>query len=233
MAWTAPRTWAAGEVVTAALLNTHVRDDLLETAPAKVTTKGDLVAATGANALARLGVGADGQALLADSTQSTGLNWGSGGVAVAEMSEITGDPMFPYNGDVATNRTDSASATLTTSNYTGRVVALATWTINAGIVMTMQGGPWYIFCDTISFGNTSSKISGDGTAGTTGPASFSSEYANGKEAGRKEAIRGSWEVSGKSLGSRKDICCGPPPEAYLRSWITLVASMVRPQALSR
>ena len=61
MAWTAPRTWAAGEVVTAALLNTHVRDDLLETAPAKVTTKGDLVAATGANALARLGVGADGQ----------------------------------------------------------------------------------------------------------------------------------------------------------------------------
>ncbi len=28
MAWTAPRTWVAGEVVTAALLNTHVRDNL-------------------------------------------------------------------------------------------------------------------------------------------------------------------------------------------------------------
>lgn len=27
--WTAPRTWVAGEVVTAALLNTHVRDNLL------------------------------------------------------------------------------------------------------------------------------------------------------------------------------------------------------------
>lgn len=26
--WTAPRTWAAGEVVTAALLNTHLRDNL-------------------------------------------------------------------------------------------------------------------------------------------------------------------------------------------------------------
>ena len=28
MAWTAPRTWVATEVVTAALLNTHVRDNL-------------------------------------------------------------------------------------------------------------------------------------------------------------------------------------------------------------
>src|SRR3954447_19578174 len=28
MTWTAPRTWVAGEVVTAALLNTHVRDNL-------------------------------------------------------------------------------------------------------------------------------------------------------------------------------------------------------------
>ena len=28
MAWTAPRTWAAAETVTAALLNTHLRDNL-------------------------------------------------------------------------------------------------------------------------------------------------------------------------------------------------------------
>jgi hypothetical protein len=29
MAWTSPRTWAAGEKITAALLNTHLRDNLL------------------------------------------------------------------------------------------------------------------------------------------------------------------------------------------------------------
>lgn len=29
MAWTAPRTWVAGEVLTASLLNTHLRDNLL------------------------------------------------------------------------------------------------------------------------------------------------------------------------------------------------------------
>lgn len=28
MAWTAPRTWSAGETLTAALLNTHLRDNL-------------------------------------------------------------------------------------------------------------------------------------------------------------------------------------------------------------
>lgn len=32
MAWTAPRTWVAGEIVTAALLNAHLRDDLLDLA---------------------------------------------------------------------------------------------------------------------------------------------------------------------------------------------------------
>lgn len=29
MAWTAPRTWVVGEILTAALLNTHLRDNLL------------------------------------------------------------------------------------------------------------------------------------------------------------------------------------------------------------
>lgn len=33
--WTTPRTWAVGEVVTAAIMNTHVRDDLNETLPAR------------------------------------------------------------------------------------------------------------------------------------------------------------------------------------------------------
>lgn len=38
MAWTAPRTWVAGETVTAALLNTHVRDDLNALTVGEVTT---------------------------------------------------------------------------------------------------------------------------------------------------------------------------------------------------
>jgi len=33
MAWTAPRTWVAGETVTAAQMNTHIRDNLLDAFP--------------------------------------------------------------------------------------------------------------------------------------------------------------------------------------------------------
>lgn len=51
MAWTTPRTWTTGELVTAALLNTHLRDNLNETAPAKVTALGQLVYGQGANAI--------------------------------------------------------------------------------------------------------------------------------------------------------------------------------------
>lgn len=36
MAWTAPRTWQVGEVVTAAQLNTHVRDNLMAVVPVGV-----------------------------------------------------------------------------------------------------------------------------------------------------------------------------------------------------
>lgn len=76
MAWTAPRTWTTGELVTAALLNTHVRDNLLESAAAKVTTAGDLVYATGANALARLPKGTAAQVLKMN-PGATAPEWGA------------------------------------------------------------------------------------------------------------------------------------------------------------
>lgn len=44
---------------------------------ATVTTKGDILAATAASTLARVGVGTDGQVLVADSAQSAGLKWAS------------------------------------------------------------------------------------------------------------------------------------------------------------
>ncbi|WP_304452917.1 hypothetical protein [Nocardiopsis sp. YSL2] len=40
MAWTAPMTFVANSPLTAAQLNTHLRDNFLETAPAKATEQG-------------------------------------------------------------------------------------------------------------------------------------------------------------------------------------------------
>ena len=51
MAWTNPLTWAA-QNLTAALLNTHLRDNLNETAPGIATAGSRLIVTTGANAIA-------------------------------------------------------------------------------------------------------------------------------------------------------------------------------------
>jgi len=61
--WTSPRTWATSELVTAAIMNTHVRDNLNETSPALVTTAGDIVKADAANSLVRVAKGADNEYL--------------------------------------------------------------------------------------------------------------------------------------------------------------------------
>ncbi len=59
MAWTAPRTWVIGEQVTAALMNSAIRDNFLETSAATVTTAGDLAFADAANSMgSRLAIGA-------------------------------------------------------------------------------------------------------------------------------------------------------------------------------
>jgi len=51
MAWTTPLTAVANAAFTAAQFNASVRDNLLETGPAKATTAGSIFAATGTNAI--------------------------------------------------------------------------------------------------------------------------------------------------------------------------------------
>jgi hypothetical protein len=65
MAWTAPTDRLTGDVITAAQWNTFLgaTGDMSMTAAAKVTTNGDIVYATSANPLARLGIGSSAQVL--------------------------------------------------------------------------------------------------------------------------------------------------------------------------
>lgn len=58
-----------------------------------LTTKGDILAATGASTPARLGVGTNGQVLTADSAESTGMKWAtaaSGGMTLISSTTLTG-----------------------------------------------------------------------------------------------------------------------------------------------
>jgi hypothetical protein len=87
----------------------------LQARASPLTTKGDLYTYT--NAPARLGVGTDGQTLVADSTQATGLRWatpaGSSG-GVQNMPSFVA--VFSGNGDGATNN-DAAFTAAEASAY--------------------------------------------------------------------------------------------------------------------
>jgi len=61
--------------------------------PTIVDAKGDIIAATGADAVARLGVGANDTVLTADSAQATGLKWATpaaGGMTLISTTTLTG-----------------------------------------------------------------------------------------------------------------------------------------------
>jgi hypothetical protein len=75
MAWTTPKTWASGYVVLAADLNTHLRDNLNVTAPAVMTTAGDIIYASGANTPARLAKSTTSTQYLANTGTSNVPAW--------------------------------------------------------------------------------------------------------------------------------------------------------------
>lgn len=59
-----------------------------------VNAKGDLITATADDTPARLAVGTNGQALLADSTQATGLRWGSVATSGEDDQIVLGVQVF-------------------------------------------------------------------------------------------------------------------------------------------
>ena len=66
-------------------MNTHIRDNLLQTAPALVTTNGDIVYATAASAMTRLGIGASNTVLIVSGgipAWSASLTLGGAGTAL-------------------------------------------------------------------------------------------------------------------------------------------------------
>ena len=75
MAFTSPKTWASGYVVLASDLNTYIRDNQNMTAPAIMTTAGDIIYASGANTPARLAKSTTSTQYLANTGTSNAPAW--------------------------------------------------------------------------------------------------------------------------------------------------------------
>lgn len=86
------------------------------------TTKGDLLAATAASTVTRLGVGTDTHVLTADSTQATGMKW----AAAAGGGSVATDTIWDTAGDLAVG---------TGANTAAKLVIGST-----GDVLTVSGG---------------------------------------------------------------------------------------------
>ena len=101
MAWTTPKTWASGYVVLAADLNTHLRDNLNVTAPAVMTTAGDIIYASGANTPARLAKSTTSTQYLANTGTSNAPQWNE----VALATGVSGTLPVGNGGTGATSLT--------------------------------------------------------------------------------------------------------------------------------
>jgi hypothetical protein len=110
VAWTTPRTWVSGELVTAALFNTHLRDNLsaLDGGRLAITSQaaGDVVYASSSTALARLAKDA-GKFL---KSGASAVSWDT--ISFSTVSPLTtrGDVLYSSSGTVTGTRLAIGSA---------------------------------------------------------------------------------------------------------------------------
>ena len=148
MAWTTPVDYSTGQIITASIWNgmLGVSGNIEETAPAKVTTAGDLVYGTGANALARLGIGSANTVLKSSgsapawgtvaATEMTANNWklfySNGSGAVQELAAGASGTVLTANGATSAPTFEAAAAG-------GSITATATGAISgAGISVSLN-----------------------------------------------------------------------------------------------
>lgn len=98
-----------------------------------VTAKGDILAATASGTVARVGVGTNGQTLVADSTAASGVKWAA---AAAGATGGGTDQIFWQN-----DQTVTTNYTITSSKNAGSFGPI---TINNGVTVTVPNGTTWV-----------------------------------------------------------------------------------------
>ena len=119
MSFTSPKTWASGYVVLASDLNTYIRDNQNMTAPAIMTTQGDVIYASGANTPARLAKDTNSTRSLTNTGSSNNPAWAQVALATGVSGTLpvgnggTGATTFTANGILVGNSTSAVAVTAT------------------------------------------------------------------------------------------------------------------------
>lgn len=174
MAWTTPRTWTTGEIVTAALLDTHLRDNLNVTAPAVMTAQGDLLYASAANAPARLAKDANSTRSLTN----TGTNNNPAWAQVALATGVSGTLPVGNGGTGATSLDDKA-VLISQDSGTDTVGSVAL-TTSGQIIIGGSSGPT---AATITAGSNITITNGDGSISIAASVSGGTQFATGSYTG--------------------------------------------------
>lgn len=109
MAWTAPMTAVANTAFTAAQFNTYIRDNLLETAPAKASGEGSYFVGNGANTLIERYWGTDPQ-LAEGSTSSSSYTDLSGSFGPTVTAATSSRALVILTGRMRNNTTSEYAA---------------------------------------------------------------------------------------------------------------------------
>jgi hypothetical protein len=154
MAWTTPKTWASGYVVLAADLNTHLRDNLNVTAPAVMTTAGDIIYASGANTPSRLAKDTNSTRVLTNTGTSNVPAWAQ----VTLTSGVSGVLPVANGGTNASSLADKS--VLITQDSSTDTVAAVTMTTSGQLLIGGSSGPAVA---RLTAGTNMTVTNGDGT----------------------------------------------------------------------
>lgn len=109
------------QIATTEFVNTEIANDAI--AKSIITTKGDIIVATGPGTPARLGVGTNGQVLVANSSAAGGVEWSTAGSSLPSQTGNSGKYLT----------TDGSNASWGSLNLTG---SIPLWTYVGGVPTT-------------------------------------------------------------------------------------------------
>jgi hypothetical protein len=162
-----------------------------------MTTKGDLVPATGSGAFSRLGIGANNTVLTADSSEATGMKWAAAAGGGKVLQVVTGTTATDVTSSSTSYADTGLTATITPTSATSKILVLISQEIekNAGNasngvnIKTLRGATQILLHRDLLYTGTTLISVGMYSANyldspaTTSATTYKTQFSNGVNAG--------------------------------------------------